>query len=94
VTGSPTAEEIPPHQPANDMRGTPLLDDPGPEQVAHVRRRRVDRLLLAVEREHVLAAPRVPERPVEAPLQVGRVALEPVGELVVVPDLARQPRRP
>ncbi len=49
------------------------------------------RLLLPVERERVEpAALLAPERLVEAVAQHGRLALEPVGELAVAPDLPRQ----
>src|SRR5207237_7518137 len=63
--------------------------DPAPEQVAVVRAERVDLLLVAVERERVIAAPPVdPVGPVEALLKLARLALEPIRELAVAPDLA------
>ena len=66
-------------------------DDPAPQEMADVRRERVDPVLLAVERERVEAAALLaPERLVEALAQLGRLALEPVGQVAVAPDLARQ----
>ena len=55
--------------------------DPAPEQVARCSSRASRPALVAVERERVVAAALVdPERLVEAPLQLGRLGLEPLGE--------------
>jgi hypothetical protein len=67
--------------------------DAAPEQMADVRTQRVDLLLLAVERERIVAALAVPERLVERLAQPLRAPLEPVGERWVVPALARESRR-
>jgi hypothetical protein len=78
----------------DDRRDALGRDDPAPEQVAHVRRARVDGPLLTVERERVEAAPVNPERLVETRPQLVRLTLEPLRERLVAPDFARELRQP
>jgi len=68
-----------------------LVDDAAPEQVADVRAQRVDLVAVRVQRECEVAVGLDPEVAVEAALEVGRLLLELVGELRIVPDLAREP---
>src|SRR5438270_11312032 len=51
---------------------------------------RVDLMLVSVERQGVLAALLDPVVPIEAFAQGRRIAIEPIGEGGVAPDLARQ----
>ena len=69
-----------------------LVDDAAPQQVAVVRGQRVDLAAVGVEREREVLAVLDPEVAVEAALEVGRLALEPVGERRVLPDLAGEAR--
>src|SRR2546426_9538011 len=59
-----------------------------------VRGHRVDLPLIAVERERVAAEPLDPEIAIEALAQGRRGALEPAGQLRVVPDITRQASHP
>src|SRR5262249_28489328 len=83
---APAREEPRPQQVARDRPRLRLVDDPAPEQVADVRRERVDMVALRVERQREVLAVVDPEVAVEAALQRGRLALEPLGERLVVPD--------
>ena len=87
---APAGEEPRPHQVPDDGLRLRLVDDAAPEQVAVVRGQRVDLLALGVEREREVLAVLDPEVAVEAALEVGRLLLELVGEVRVVPD-ARAP---
>ena len=82
----PPRPEVVLHQPARDRLHPLRRNDPAPEQVADVRADRVDGLLVAVERERVEATALLdPVRRVEALLELRRIRLEPVGELLVAP---------
>ena len=83
---APAGEEPRPHQLARDGLGLRLVDDAAPQQVAVVRRQRVDLVALGVEREREVLAVLDPEVAVEPPLEVGRLLLELVGERRVLPD--------
>src|SRR6185295_3320910 len=88
---APARPELLAHKLVDDRVDALPGHDPAPEQVADVRAERVDLPLLPVEREHVVAAARVrPEALVEGSLQLLRLALEPLRERPVTPDLARQ----
>src|SRR5919201_1688666 len=89
---APTREEGGPEEMRGDLGRLVLVHDAAPEQVPDVRGDAVDAALLAVEGEREAAPLRDPEILVEATLQLGRLALEAHGELVVVPVLAREPR--
>src|SRR5262249_3974721 len=67
-----------------------LVDDPAPQQMAVVRRERVDLVAFGVEREREVLVVLDPVVAVEAPLEIRGLLLEAVGELVVLPDLARE----
>ena len=85
---APARPEIRAHQPVDDGVDAVRRDDAAPEQVADVRAERVDLPLVAVEREHVEAAALVgPERLVEAVAELVGLAVEPLGELALAPDL-------
>src|SRR5512133_3448080 len=71
--------------------GLLLVDDAAPEQVTDVRGQRVDPLALLVERERVVLAVVDPVVAVEPSLEIGRLPLELVGELRVLPDLPSEP---
>src|SRR4029077_12576880 len=87
----PAAPKLPAHTLIDDRITALPGHDPAPEQVADVRAERVDLPLLPVEREHVVAAARVgPEAFGAGSLLLLRLALEPLRERPVAPDLARQ----
>ena len=87
---APARPERRAHELVDDAGDALGRDDPGEEQVADVRRERVDAPLLAVERERVEAAALLdPERLVEPLRELGGLALEPVGEVAVAPRDAR-----
>src|SRR5437773_842531 len=71
---------------------TRLVDDAAPQQVAVVRRERVDLIAVGVEREREVFTVVDPEVAVEAALQGGGVLLELLRELGVAPDLACETR--
>ena len=73
--------------------GLVLVDDAAPQQVADVRGQAVDRALVAVQREREIPAVGEPEVLVEASLERGCFALQPFGQLRVVPDHARRAGR-
>src|SRR5919108_1421606 len=58
----------------HDTSGACLVDDSTPQQLAGVRRQRVDLALLAVQGERVMATALDPEVPIEAALQSRSVA--------------------
>ena len=62
-----------------------LVDDPGPEAVAHVRGERVDRALVGVEAERVPAAFRKPERRVEPRAKCRRLSFETHRSRLIAP---------
>ena len=70
---------------ARDLRRLLLVDDAGPEAMAHVRAHAVDPLLVAVEPEREVAAVVAvdPEVLVEPALQLGRPGGQRGGQLVV-----------
>jgi hypothetical protein len=66
-----------------------LRDDPRPEQVAHVRRHRIDLPFVAVEPDHVVTAAFIrPEVTIDARRELRCLALEPKGELIVAGERA------
>src|SRR4029079_8192056 len=86
---APAGPQLLTHQRVDDRVHALARNDAAPEEVADVRAERVDLPLLAVEREHVVApAAFGPELLVESAPQFLGVALEPVGERAVAPDLA------
>ena len=87
---APAGEEPRPEEVAGDGLRLRLVDDAAPEQVAVVRREAVDLAPLLVQREREVLAVLDPEVAVEAALEVGGILLERVGELRVLPDLARE----
>ena len=83
------------HERVHDRVHALVRHDAAPQQMADVRAHRVDRPLVTIQRERVVAAAVLdPERLVEARLQRLRVPLEPGGELGITPHLARQLGRP
>ncbi len=89
---APAREQPLGHQLVGDDRGTLLGHDPGPQELPDVRGQRVDRALVAVEPDRVVATPGVdPEVALEALAQGGglepkagrerRVGERPVGKL-------------
>ena len=72
-----------------DRGGVLLVDDPGPQAVAHVGREGLHRLLLRVEGERVVPAVRQPEPLVEAQLQLRGAVGEPACPLVVAERLGQ-----
>ena len=88
---APAGEEPRPEQVTGDCLRLRLVDDAAPEQVAVVRRQRVDLVAFRVERQREVLAVRDPEVAVEAPLEVGRLPLQLVGVSRVLPDAPRQP---
>jgi hypothetical protein len=88
----PTGEEPRPEQIPRDGLRLRLVDDAAPEEMAVVRGERVDLPPVGVEREREVFAVLDPEVSVEAPLQISRFLLEPVGESRVLPDEPCQAR--
>jgi hypothetical protein len=78
----------------DDEIGLVLVHDATPQQVADVRGQAVHGPLVAVQRQRKVLPVGEPEVGVEAPLELRRFALEPVGQLRVVPDLSRQAGAP
>src|SRR5262245_13744555 len=69
-----------------------LVGDAAPQEMADVRRKRIDLAFLTVETEREEFAVRQPEVAVEALLQVLGLAFEFARPFRVAPDEARQPR--
>ena len=89
---APPGEEPVAAEVAHDGLGLRLVDDAAPEEVAVVRRERVDLAAVGVEGDREVLAVVHPEVAVEASLEVGGFLLEPVGEGWIVPDEAGQAR--
>src|SRR5262245_31906655 len=90
---APAGEEPRPHQMPDDRLRLRLVDDPAPEQMAVVRRERVDLLAVEVQGEREVLVVLDPEVAVEATLEIGGLPLKLVGELRIVPDAPRKPSR-
>src|SRR5512133_4233391 len=85
---APARPEVRAYEPVDHRVDAIGWDDAAPEQVADVRAERVDLLLVAVEREHVEAAPLlVPERLVEARAELVRLTVQAFPELTLPPAL-------
>ena len=69
-----------------------LVDDAAPEQVSDVRAKGVDLLPIGVQGEGVVLSVGDPEITVEPSLELGGLLFQALGEFVVFPDLAREPR--
>src|SRR5262249_48058328 len=89
---APAGEESGSHKLARDRFRLRLVDDPAPEEVADVRRERVDLAPVLIECKREVVAVLDPEVAVEAPFQVGGLLLESIRELRVLPDMPRQAR--
>ena len=80
---APARERLFGEEPVADEHGFVGVEDAGPEAVAHVRRQRVDRALVAVEAHREPTALLEPEVAVEPHLEVGRAGPQLLGVLVV-----------
>src|SRR5436190_18622860 len=89
---APAGEQPPPQQVPRDRLRLRLLDDAAPEQVSVVRGERIDPAAVLIEREREVFAVLDPEIAVESPLEIGGLLLEPVGEGLVLPHPASEPR--
>jgi hypothetical protein len=89
-SNAPTGEQPRAQEIGDDGLRLGLVDDAAPQEMAVVRRERVDLVPLGVEREREVPFVRDPEVTVEPPLEVRRLFLEAIGVRRVVPDEPRE----
>jgi hypothetical protein len=78
----------------HDRLGLALVDDAAPQKVTIVRGERVNLATVGLEGDRVVLPVFHPVITVEAPLQVGRLLLEQVGQVRIAPHRAGQTRAP